>query len=98
MSKRLQLASGWHGPALVIGTEGTTKVFLPYRGMPVLVAPEQCRAPSKDEVELFEWMVFEADQADLLHKFRKYNIQNGFIDERGPGETADEGGDEHQHR
>ena len=76
------MLSGWHGPALVIGTEGTTKVYLSYRGMPVLVAPEQCRAPSKDEVELFEWMVFKADQADLLHKFRRYNTQNGFIDER----------------
>ena len=83
-SKRLQLAHGWHGPALVIGTEGTTKVYLSYRGMPLLVAPDQCRAPSNDEVELFEWMAFEAEQGDLLDKFRRYNTQSGFIDERGP--------------
>ena len=56
----------------------------------VLVTPEQCRAPSKDEVELFEWMLLEAELAALLHKLRRYNTQNGFIDERGPGGTADE--------
>ena len=82
MSKRLQLSTGWHGPALVIGTEGTTKVYLSYRGLPVLVSPEQCRMPSRDEVEMFEWMQFEADNTNLLEKFRKYNTQNGFIDER----------------
>ena len=81
-SKRLQLATGWHGPALVIGAEGTTKIFLSYRGLPVLVSPEQCRQPSADEVEMLGWLEMEEDSKSLVEKFRKYNTQNGFIDER----------------
>ena len=58
------------------------KVFLSYRGLPVLVSPEQCRKPSSDEVAMFEWLEFEKESKALLEKFRKHNTQHGFLDER----------------
>ena len=71
---------------MVIGTEGTTRVFLSYKGMPVLVSPEQCLAPNNDEVKLFELMVFDANHNDLLNHVKQYNTQNSFIGECGPSQ------------
>ena len=41
MSKRLQGALGWRGPCIVVALEGSSRVHLSYRGVPVLVTPEQ---------------------------------------------------------
>ena len=81
-NKRLQLASGWHGPTLVIGAEGTTKVVLSYWGLPTLVSPEQCCQPSSDEVEMLEWLEFEEDWKELINKFKSVRTQSGLFDKR----------------
>jgi hypothetical protein len=39
------------------------------------VSLEQCRWPSKDKAELFEWMEFEADANELFEKMRQYNTE-----------------------
>ncbi|CAK0806782.1 unnamed protein product [Prorocentrum cordatum] len=53
-SKRLQGELGWRGPAIVLATEGHTRLHLSYRGVPVLVTPEQVRHASRDEAEMVE--------------------------------------------
>ena len=42
MSKQLETATGWTGPALVCMLEGTSKVYLSWQGKIVLTTPEQC--------------------------------------------------------
>ena len=53
-SKRLQLSQGWHGPAIVVGTEANISVFLFDRDLQVLACPEavsQARTMWLPEVE-----------------------------------------------
>ena len=61
------------------GTRGNSRLHLSYRGVPVLVTPEQTRHASRDEAELIA-------HEDLLRELS--GLQRGFIDERGnaPGD------------
>ncbi|CAK0825490.1 unnamed protein product [Prorocentrum cordatum] len=81
-SKRLQGEHGWRGPAIVLATEGHTRLHLSYRGVPVLVTPEQVRHASRNEAEMVE-------NEDLVRQLSHWRggptLQKGFIDERGPG-------------
>ena len=60
-SKRLQGEVGWRGPAIVLALEGHTIMHLSYRGVPVLVTPEQVRHVSRGESEMVE-------QEDLIRQ------------------------------
>ena len=53
-SKRIQGGLGWRGPAMVLAKEGHTRLHLSYRGVPILVTPEQCRHLSLEEAETVE--------------------------------------------
>ncbi|CAK0827876.1 unnamed protein product, partial [Prorocentrum cordatum] len=81
-SKRLQGEHGWRGPAIVLATEGHTRLHLSYRGVPVLVMPEQVRHASRSEAEMVE-------NEDLVRQLSHWRggptLQKGFTDERGPG-------------
>ncbi|CAK0808101.1 unnamed protein product [Prorocentrum cordatum] len=81
-SKRLQGEHGRRGPAIVLATEGHTRLHLSYRGVPVLVTPEQVRHASRSEAEMVE-------NEDLVRQLSHWRggptLQKGFIDERGPG-------------
>ena len=81
-SKRLQGEVGWRGPAIVLALEGHTRMHLSYRGVPVLVTPEQCRHSSRAESEMVE-------HEDLIRQMTQWRggptLQKGFVDERGPG-------------
>ena len=51
-SKRMQVSQGWRGPCIVLAREGNSGLHLSYRGVPVLVTPQQTRHASRDEAEL----------------------------------------------
>ena len=51
MSRRLAGYVGWRGPCMVLAKEGHSKMYLSYRGVPVMVTPEQCRHMSKSEAD-----------------------------------------------
>ena len=87
MSKRIQSSVGWKGPCIVLALEGHTRVHVSYRGVPVLVTPEQLRHASREEAETVDQ---EALVRDLGPWKGGETRQRGFIDERGPGPT-DEG-------
>ena len=53
-SKRLQGEVGWRGPAIVLALEGHTRMHLSYRGVPVLVTPEQVRQLLPSVAELLK--------------------------------------------
>ncbi|CAK0852939.1 unnamed protein product [Prorocentrum cordatum] len=92
-SKRLQGEHGWRGPAFVLAAEGHTRLHLSYRGVPVLVAPEQVRHASRGEAEMVE----NEDLARQLSQWRGGpTLQKGFVDERGPG--PDGSGGQHARR
>ena len=80
-SKRLQGELGWRGPAIVLAQEGHTRLHLSYRGVSVLVTPEQCRHSSRAESEMVE-------HEDLIRQMTQWRggstLQKGFVDERGP--------------
>ena len=82
-SKRMQVSQGWRGPCIVLAREGNSRLHLSYRGVPVLVTPEQTRHASRDEAELIA-------HEDLLRELSglQRGSQRGFIDERGnaPGD------------
>ena len=63
--------------------EGNSRLHLSYRGVPMLVTPEQTRHASRDEAELVA-------REDLLRELSglQRGPQRGFIDERGnaPGD------------
>ncbi|CAK0903395.1 unnamed protein product, partial [Prorocentrum cordatum] len=81
-SRRLQGDHGWRGPAIVLATEGHARLHLSYRGVPVLVTPEQVRHASRSEAEMVE----NEDMVRQLSHWRGGpTLQKGFIDERGPG-------------
>ena len=85
----MQVSQGWRGPCIVLAREGNSRLHLSYRGVPVLVTPEQTRHASRDEAELIA-------REDLLRELSglQRGSQRGFIDERGnaPGDpqNADE--------
>ena len=54
LSKRLQEYVGWHGPAVVLKQEGHSRVYISYRGVPVLVTPRQLRRASREELAAFD--------------------------------------------
>ena len=93
-SKRMQVSQGWRGPCIVLAREGNSRLHLSYRGVPVLVTPEQTRHASRDEAELIA-------HEDLLRELSglQRGSQRGFIDERGnaPGDplNAEERHPEH---
>jgi hypothetical protein len=60
-SKRLQHAAGWRGPAVVVATQGTSRIYVASWGSIILVAPEQLRHASHDELASLE-------QLDALHR------------------------------
>ena len=52
----------WHGPAIVIGTEGDRSVYAGYRGGVTKCAPEHCREPSRlEQLAAVEWSEHIAD-------------------------------------
>ena len=79
----MQVSQGWRGLCIVFAREGNSRLHLSYRGVPVLVTPEQTRHASRDEAELIA-------QEDLLRELSgsQRGSQRGFIDERGnaPGD------------
>ena len=83
-SKRMQVSQGWRGPCIVLAREGNSRLYLSYRGVPVLVTPEQTMHASRDEAELIA-------REDLLRELSglQRGSQRGFIDERGnaPGDS-----------
>ena len=82
-SKRMQVSQGWRGPCIVLAREGNSRLHLSYRGVPVLVTPEQTRHASRDGAELIA-------QEDLLRELSglQRGSQRGFINETGnaPGD------------
>ena len=62
VSKRMQQAIGWRGPCIVIKQEGLSKIFLAYRGTPVLVTPGQLRHATSEELMAVE----NAEELDKL--------------------------------
>ena len=80
-SKRLQGELGWRGPAIVLAHDGHRRIHISYRGVPVLVTPEQLRHASRAESEMVE-------EEDLIRQMAQWRgghtLQKGFVDERGP--------------
>ena len=83
MSKRAQHAAGWRGPAIVLKQEGHSRVYVSYRGVPVLVAPHQLRKASAEELECVE--LSEMLDELLAQRPRGSVMQRNFIDARGDG-------------
>ena len=76
----------------MLALEGHTRMHLSYRGVPVLVTPDQVRHVRRGESEMVE-------QEDLIRQITQWRggptLQKGFIDERGPpppteGENVDD--------
>ena len=61
--------SRWSGPATVIVTEGTSRVWCSYRSRILLVCPEQCRAAGEEEKQANEAMLeaLQRHQWDMEH-------------------------------
>ena len=87
VSKRMQQAVGWRGPCVVLKQEGLSKLFLSYRGTPVLCSPNQVRYASSEELNAVE----HADDLDnLLIHGEKPIRQQSVVDMRGDGLTAEQ--------
>ena len=81
-SRRLQQAACWRGPAVVLGTQGTSRIYVGTWGTIVLCQPEQLRDASDDEIAGYNNL---NELVAIIGEDLKTHTQLGYVDERNKG-------------